>query len=215
MKAFGVNVPGSADSSACAIGTRKPKTSAAPVAMASNSRRVTSLRMISLRGSALDAFSNPQIRAAAANVPRHRSVDVGVAGMRGGVEQRRRRHDLPRLAIPALDDFEIEPCLLEFRAVGRGTDRFYGRDLAFTDGTDRESCKCAPLCRRDEPCKHRIEQCRSRTWCRSSAGHRATPIEAASPAARRRLPFAVDRERDHYPFLLCKAVSACDECSKD
>jgi hypothetical protein len=56
--------------------------------------------------------------------------------VRSGVEQRGRRHDLSRLAIAALNDFQINPRLLHFRAVGCGADRLDRRDLSLTDRTD-------------------------------------------------------------------------------
>src|SRR5882762_11233621 len=51
------------------------------------------------------------IGAAAADV-RHGVVDLLVGRLRPLPEQRRRRHDLPRLAIAALRDVERRPCLL-------------------------------------------------------------------------------------------------------
>ena len=56
---------------------------------------------VRLRG-LLDRFANADIGAAAADVAGHRIVDVGVGRMRIACEQRRRRHDLARLAVAAL-----------------------------------------------------------------------------------------------------------------
>ena len=59
------------------------------------------------------------VGAAAADVG-HRRVDVGVARLRVLPEQRRRRHDLARLAVAALRHVELRPGLLHrVRAVAR------------------------------------------------------------------------------------------------
>ena len=53
-------------------------------------------------GGVLDRLANADIGAAAADIARHRCVDIGIIRVRGTVEQRRRRHDLAGLAIAAL-----------------------------------------------------------------------------------------------------------------
>src|SRR5207302_8504836 len=53
--------------------------------------------------------TNARIGAAAANVARHRLVDVGIGGLRFLLEQRGRGHDLARLAIAALGYAQFDP----------------------------------------------------------------------------------------------------------
>src|ERR1700730_5435769 len=65
-----------------------------------------------------DGGTNALIGAAAANVCGHRRVDINVAGVGISCQQRRRRHDLARLAIAALNDLEIEPRLLNLSPNG-------------------------------------------------------------------------------------------------
>src|SRR5205807_9754889 len=86
-------------------GRWNPMTSPAPAAavVSRNSRRETfesALMSRSLRGP-VDRRPDALIGAAAANVG-HRGVDVGVRGVRLLGEQRRRGHDLARLAVAAL-----------------------------------------------------------------------------------------------------------------
>src|SRR5713226_9991394 len=60
----------------------------------------------------LDGRADALVGAAAADIPRHRGVDVGVSGVRLLRQERCSRHDLARLAVAALDDLEIEPRLV-------------------------------------------------------------------------------------------------------
>src|SRR4029079_8500830 len=85
----------------------------------------------------LDRLANTDIGAAAADVAGHCGVDIGVARIGIAREQCRGRHDLTRLAIAALDDFEIEPRLLNFLTCGRLSDRFDGRDRSVADALYR------------------------------------------------------------------------------
>src|ERR1700722_19253030 len=73
---------------------------------------------------AFDRLADAHIGAAAADVACHCCIDIGIVRVRGAFEQRRRRHDLARLAIAALDHFEIEPRLLHPRASRRAADAF-------------------------------------------------------------------------------------------
>src|SRR5258708_525005 len=73
----------------------------------------------------LDGLADARIGAAAANVPRHRLVDIGIGGSRYLHEQRTGGHDLPGLTVAALHDLEIEPGLLDLlarRGVAAGLD---------------------------------------------------------------------------------------------
>src|SRR4029077_20491479 len=76
-----------------------------------------------------DRGAEARVSPATADIARHRAVDVGVSGMGVLRDQRRGRHDLPRLAVAALDDLEVQPRLLHFLAGGRFPDRLYGGDL--------------------------------------------------------------------------------------
>src|SRR5437764_9285612 len=109
-------------------GRWNPMTSPAPAAavVSRNSRRETfgsALMSRSLRGP-VDRRSDALIGAAAANVG-HRGVDVGVRGVRLLGEQRRRGHDLARLAVAALRHVFRDPRpLYGVRAVlGQALDR--------------------------------------------------------------------------------------------
>src|SRR5512146_1773997 len=87
--------------------TIRPLPSSPPVATTlvfRNWRRERSCTVLmsgSLRG-AVDGRADARVGAAAADVAGHRLVDVGVARVRLGLEQRHRAHDLARLAVAAL-----------------------------------------------------------------------------------------------------------------
>src|SRR2546427_12523451 len=70
----------------------------------------------------LDSLADSHISTAAADVPRHRGVDVAVGRVGVGREQRRRGHDLAGLAIAALRDFQRDPGLLDLLAGWCGAD---------------------------------------------------------------------------------------------
>src|SRR3546814_19353509 len=63
-----------------------------------------------------DRAADPTIGAAAADIARHRGIDIVVIGRRIARQQRARRHDLARLAITALHHLDIEPGPLDPRA---------------------------------------------------------------------------------------------------
>src|SRR6266852_6787977 len=86
-------------------------------------------------GRLLDGSADSGVGATAANVARHRAIDVRIGGMRRVGEKRRGGHDLTRLAVAALYHLEIEPGLLHALPGGRLTDRLDGGD-ALTDGGD-------------------------------------------------------------------------------
>src|SRR4051812_27409398 len=70
-------------------------------------------------GRLMHGLADALIRPAAANVG-HRLVDVGIGRLRLLLQQRRRRHDLPGLAVTALRHVDRGPCLLHrVRRIGR------------------------------------------------------------------------------------------------
>jgi hypothetical protein len=62
-------------------------------------------------GNALDRRTNARIRATSANIARQRSVNVRVRRIGIFGKQSRGLHDLTRLAVAALGDFQIDPSL--------------------------------------------------------------------------------------------------------
>src|SRR5258706_7879365 len=85
----------------------------------------------------LDGLADARIGSAAADVPRHRLVDIGVGGSRYRSEQRGGGHDLAGLAVAALDDLEIEPRLLDFLADRGGADGLDGGVVMADAGAHR------------------------------------------------------------------------------
>src|ERR1700756_2595622 len=83
----------------------------------------------------MDGAAKPFVSSAAANVG-DTSVDIGVRGVGISLEERRRGHDLPRLAIAALRHVLGEPSLLDrvFAVRGKPLD---GSDAGALDGSDR------------------------------------------------------------------------------
>src|SRR6266542_4982390 len=80
---------------------------------------------VRLRG-LLGCFADADIGPTAADVAGHGIVDLGIARVRIARQQSRRRHDLPGLTIAALDNLEIEPCLLNLPASRRIADGLDG-----------------------------------------------------------------------------------------
>src|SRR6516164_3817149 len=153
MKAFGANLPcvlsgGCSGSFTPRAGRWKPNTNTPASPPCRSTRREgersccaseymgSLLCPVGARG-ALDRLADAHIGAAAADVSCHRRVDVGIVGMRRVREQRRRRHDLTGLAIAALNDFQIQPGLLNGGSRGRSADALDRGDGAIADGTDR------------------------------------------------------------------------------
>src|SRR5689334_5504722 len=136
MNAFGTKAGGAAAAAPLAARegspARQPSRSPPPAVASTvtKSRRDTACVVMSgsLRG-VLDRGANTRVGPAAADVTRHRAVDVGVARMRVLREQRRRRHDLARLAVAALHDLEVEPRLLHLLAGRRFSNGLDGGDL--------------------------------------------------------------------------------------
>src|SRR5450631_3358256 len=87
-----------------------------------------SLPCVRLR-SELDCLANSYIGPAPADIAAHGAVDIAIGRMWVARQKRRSRHDLPGLAIAALDDLMVEPRLLDLRAGRRRADRLDGRDF--------------------------------------------------------------------------------------
>src|SRR5882724_9111314 len=123
-----------------ASGRRMP-TARPPPAVADPTMKARRDRFMSgplLAGGHVHRRPDALIRAAPADVG-HRVVDVLVGRLRVRLQQRRRRHDLPGLAIAALGDVERRPGLLDgMRAGGRqaldGDDLVRGLHAADRDG---------------------------------------------------------------------------------
>src|SRR5262245_12097299 len=129
-KAFGAN--GALVVSVSRISPRTGRLTARsnpPLAFRKSRREVLMSRLrVRHAGSLLDRGADTRVGAAATDVARHRGVDVRIARLPVGGEQRARRHDLARLAVPALRHVERAPRRLDFLARGRGADGFDGGD---------------------------------------------------------------------------------------
>src|SRR5580692_3445524 len=82
---------------------------------------------------AFDRLADAYIGSAATDIAGHGRVNVRVLGLRDGIEQRRRRHDLARLAVSALDDLQFQPGLLQSRTIRRRADALDGGNRSSTD----------------------------------------------------------------------------------
>jgi len=99
------------------------------------SKRIVSLPVLTAR--LFDCFADAHIGPATADIAGHGVVDIGIARVRVARQQRRSGHDLPRLAVAALDDLAIEPGLLDFGARRRRANGLDGRDVRIADAVDR------------------------------------------------------------------------------
>src|SRR6266540_3071466 len=88
-------------------------------------------------GCLLDCLANARIGATAADVARHCRVDVRVVGAWCRCQQRRGGHDLPGLAIAALNNFKVQPGFLHLGASCSSTDGFNRRYATFSDRPNR------------------------------------------------------------------------------
>src|SRR5260221_7656170 len=120
-------------------GNPKPSSKPPPSALVAvrKSRRFMSHLRVGDAGRFLDCGTDTWIGAAAADIPGHRAVDVRIARLGSGGEQRACRHDLAPLAVPALRHVELAPGRLHFLAPRRGADRFDGGDLLSDRGRHR------------------------------------------------------------------------------
>src|SRR2546422_3249377 len=89
----------------------------------------------------LDGRADARIGATAANVARHRLVDIAVGGRRVLRQQRGGGHDLAGLAVAALHDLEVEPRLLDPLADGCGADALDGGDGMADRGAHRRDAR--------------------------------------------------------------------------
>src|SRR6267378_4088293 len=140
MKALGVNVAPAAPSAVRAAPVLKPIRSPPPSAALAlrNCRRERSTVMSGpFLGGVLDSLADPDVRTAATDVPRHGGVDIAIARVGLGGEQRRRGHDLAGLAIAALRHLQLDPGLLDLLAGGGGTDGLDRSDALAGRGRDR------------------------------------------------------------------------------
>jgi hypothetical protein len=83
---------------------------------------------------AFDSVTNARVRAATAQIATHGDIDVRICRRFVVREERCRRHNLSRLAVPALYDLELEP-----RTLGRGAAwcLTYPLDSGYARGPDR------------------------------------------------------------------------------
>src|SRR5438105_1366488 len=112
--------------------TRSEETGAPSFAAAVSSRmpRASALAKRSADpDSPLDRTDDPVMRPATAEVARERLPDLGLAGMRGLVEQRLGRHQHARDAVAALGCLLVDEGLLQRMQLGWRSETFEGRDL--------------------------------------------------------------------------------------
>src|SRR6266853_1611698 len=119
------------------ISTIRPSRSMRMKALGANRSASLSARLRGL----LDRFADADVGPTAADVARHRIVDVGVGRMRVTGQQSRSRHDLARLAVAALNDLEVEPSLLDVGAGRRRANRLDGPDLGGANAVDRGNAR--------------------------------------------------------------------------
>src|SRR5262249_10814660 len=116
-----------------AVAVRKPRRDG------ESSSRVAISDLLVPRG-LLDRRANTRVRSAAADVARHRSVDIAIARLSVCSDQRACRHDLAGLTVPALRYVECKPGgldLLARRRVSNGFDR--GNPLVGCRGNRRDA----------------------------------------------------------------------------
>src|SRR3954468_9656551 len=84
----------------------------------------------------LDGFADSNVSHAAADIPRHYRVDVGIGRVGIVLDQRRCLHDLARLAVAALWRLQLEPRGLQRMSTLR-IESFYRRDCGPGNCPDR------------------------------------------------------------------------------
>src|SRR5204863_5992202 len=93
---------------------------------------------------AMDRFANRLVGSTTANVAAHRAVDFGIGRFGLAGEERRSTHDLPGLAIPALRNIGLKPCLL-YGMAAVGGESFNGRDALSSDVRNRCAARAKGL----------------------------------------------------------------------
>src|SRR5882762_10303408 len=158
----------------------------------------------------LDSLADSHISAAATDVPRHGGVDIAIARVGLGGEQRRCGHDLAGLAVAALRHLQLDPGLLDLLASGGGTNGLDRSDALAGRGRDRRDARAHRLA--VEVDRARAAQSEAATEFR--AGH--SEHIAQHPEQRRVVVdidaagFAVDCQRMwHLSLLKAKAGSEC------
>src|SRR5260221_12213295 len=109
-------------------GNPKPSSKPPPSALVAvrKSRRFMSNLRLGNASRLLDGGADAWIGAAAADIPGHRAVDVRIARLGSGGEQRALPHDLGRPGVTALPDLQLAPGPLHFLARPRGAAGFDG-----------------------------------------------------------------------------------------
>ena len=93
----------------------------------------------------MNGGANPHIGGAAADVAAHGRVDIGIARRLVAVQQRRRRHDLPGLAVATLHHVELAPGVLNHLAHGVFADRLDGADALADHRRYRDDARAGRL----------------------------------------------------------------------
>src|SRR5881396_496551 len=143
IKALGENVADAPSEGPVLNPINKPPPNAA-LALRNSRRDVMSSPLLAVRR-VLDSLADSHISTAAADVPRHRGVDVAIGRVGVGGEQRRCGHDLARLAIAALRYLQVDPGLLDLFAGWRGTDRLDRGDAFAGRRGDRRDARAHRL----------------------------------------------------------------------
>src|SRR5213592_4589511 len=143
IKALGENVADAPSEGPFLNPINKPPPNAA-LALRNSRRDVMSSPLLAVRR-VLDSLADSHISTAAADVPRHRGVDVAISRVGVGREQRRRGHDLAGLAIAALRHLERDPGLLDLLASGGGADGLDRGDALAGRGGDRRDARAHRL----------------------------------------------------------------------
>src|SRR6267142_701905 len=153
-------------------------------------------------GRVLDSLADAHIRTAATDVSGHGGVDVAIARVGVGREQGRRGHDLARLAIAALRDFQRDPGLLDLLAGWSGADGLDRGDALAGRGRDRRDARAHWLA----VAVHRARAAQRHAAAEFRAGH---PEHVAQHPQQRRVVvdidaagFAVDRQSLWHVSLL-------------
>src|SRR3989442_4433695 len=145
MKALGVNAAAAAPIEGPVLKPIRSPPPSAALALRNCRRERSTVMSGPFLGRVLDSLADSHISTAAADVPGHGGVDVAVARVRLGREQRRRGHDLAGLAIAALRHLQLDPGLLDLFAGGSRTDGLDRGDALAGRGGDRRDARAHRL----------------------------------------------------------------------